>query len=76
MLLAGMTEAESAVVRFATRTGAPLGSREFIAGLERERGRRLRVLARGRPKHKTTTAEPVTAESSLFGRGEASGKCV
>jgi REP-associated tyrosine transposase len=39
-------------VRSATRTGQPLGGREFVARLERESGRNLRVQARGRPRRK------------------------
>jgi hypothetical protein len=39
-----------AAVRHATRTGEPLGSSEFVTNLERQAGRRLRVLDRGRPR--------------------------
>jgi putative transposase len=37
-------------MRRATLTGEPFGSEEFLAGLERQAGRRLRVLSRGRPR--------------------------
>ena len=50
LLLAGMPDGESASVREATRTGEPLGSPEFVVGLERQVGRRLRLHPRGRPK--------------------------
>ena len=50
ILAARMSEGESDAVRRATRTGEPLGSPEFVSGLERRTGRRLRVWARGRPK--------------------------
>jgi putative transposase len=38
-------------IREATYTGRPLGSREFVAGLEQQLGRRLAARAGGRPKH-------------------------
>jgi putative transposase len=47
-------------VRCATRTGEPLGASEFVARIEREAGRDLRVLARGRP--------PKNASDPFFGR--------
>jgi putative transposase len=50
ILAAGGAEGEEEAVRRATRTGEPLGSRRFVAELERRSGRRLRVLERGRPK--------------------------
>ena len=50
VLLAGMSEGESGAVRRATETGQPLASHEFVKQLERHTGRRLLVLARGRPK--------------------------
>ena len=37
-------------IRACTHTGRPLGNRKFVAGLEREFGRRLRALSVGRPK--------------------------
>jgi putative transposase len=52
MLSAYMPEAESEAVRRATRTREPLGSQEFISGLERQKGKRLRVGERGRPHRK------------------------
>jgi hypothetical protein len=48
-LLLGVSQAECDAVRRATHTGEPLGSREFLRQLERHAGRRLKVLARGRP---------------------------
>ena len=50
LLFDGMGESDSGAVREATRTGEPLGSGTFVAGLEAQAGRRLRVLARGRPR--------------------------
>jgi len=40
---------EAARIRRATELGEPLGSDLFVANLERQAGRRLRVLQRGRP---------------------------
>jgi len=48
-LRSAVPEEDCAAVRSATRTGEPLGAREFVARLELEAGRNLRVLARGRP---------------------------
>jgi putative transposase len=42
-------EEDCIAVRCATRSGEPLGTSEFVARLELESGRNLRVLARGRP---------------------------
>jgi hypothetical protein len=51
ILGAGMVDGgEEEAIRRATLTGEPLGSRGFLAQLERRAGRRLRVLERGRPK--------------------------
>ena len=47
----GLTVGELAAIRRATRVGEPLGSAEFLGNLERLAGKRLRVLARGRPKN-------------------------
>jgi putative transposase len=64
-------DGETEAVRQATRTGEPLGSREFVQGLERWAGRRLRVLARGRPKRKSGAPEDAAAQGCLFaGREE------
>jgi putative transposase len=41
---------ELTAIRNATYTGRPLGSREFVVGLEKKLGRRLEVRAVGRPK--------------------------
>jgi putative transposase len=45
------TAEERRAIRDATYTGRPLGSREFVAGLERELGRSLEARAGGRRKH-------------------------
>ena len=49
---AGVSVGETDAIRRATHTGEPLGSREFVAAVERQAGRSLRVLARGRPPKK------------------------
>lgn len=48
--LQSAAEDEGAVLRRATYTGEPFGSREFVERLERQAGRRLRILPRGRPR--------------------------
>ncbi len=53
-------------VRRATRTGEPMGSRDFVAQLERRAGRRLRVLARGRPRAIPPSAEERARQTCLF----------
>ena len=58
--------AECEAVRRATRTGEPLGPREFVADLERRAGKRLRVFERGRPKKKPPCAEDRARQGSLF----------
>jgi len=50
-------------MRRATKLGEPLGSDEFVRDLEAKVGRRLRVLAQGRPAKKAAAA---TAGQSLF----------
>ena len=50
LLASGMPEGDSGKVRESTRTGAPLGEEDFVVRLEKQAGRRLRVLGRGRPK--------------------------
>jgi hypothetical protein len=66
-ILSACTSAgESEAVRRATRTGEPLGSREFILGLERRMGKRLRVGDRGRPRKKPQPAEKGAVQGSLF----------
>ncbi len=49
--------AERESLRRATLTGEPLGSQEFMTRLEREAGRRLRVLPRGRPRKQPEQGE-------------------
>jgi putative transposase len=51
-LASAIPEADCDAVRYATRTGEPLGADEFVARLELESGRNLRVLAKGRPNQK------------------------
>jgi putative transposase len=50
-------EEEVRTLRRATWTGEPLGSERFVKELESEAGRRLRVLARGRPAKERFAAE-------------------
>jgi hypothetical protein len=64
VLGAGMMEGEEDAIRRATRTGEPLGSRGFLTALEKDAGRRLRVLERGRPK--TPPAVRDDEQGSLF----------
>jgi hypothetical protein len=66
ILSAGMSGGECDTVRHATHTGEPLGSPEFITALERQAGRRLRVLARGRPPKLPEAADPAGLQGGLF----------
>jgi putative transposase len=66
ILSAGITGNECDSVHRATYTGEPLGSREFVTALERQAGRRLRVLARGRPSKKTESADQAGQQGSLL----------
>jgi putative transposase len=52
-LAAGLSEAEHAAIRAGERTGRPLGSADFVAGLEQRLGR---VLARQKPGRKPKAA--------------------
>jgi putative transposase len=54
ILAAGMEGGEGDAVRRATYAGEPLGAEEFVTTTERQVGRRLRVLPRGRPRKKKT----------------------
>jgi hypothetical protein len=45
------------LIRHATLTGEPLGSRRFGADFERHAGRRLRALERGRPRKPAELAD-------------------
>jgi putative transposase len=65
ILAAGMEAGECETVRRATNTGEPLGEKEFLAAMERETGRRLRVMPRGRPKT-VNEAGPLGSQQSLF----------
>ncbi|HVP49171.1 MAG TPA: transposase [Bryobacteraceae bacterium] len=67
VLLTGMSQAECDAVRRATHTGEPLGSHEFFTQLERQAGRRLRVLARGRPAKRPCEADRTGCRQELFG---------
>ncbi len=66
ILSASMSDAESEAVRRATRTGEPLGSREFLSALERRMGKRLRVWERGRPERKPQSREGAAVQGCLF----------
>jgi putative transposase len=66
ILSAGMSGGECDTVRRATHTGEPLGSLEFVTTLERQAGRRLRVLARGRPPKKPEAADHAGLQGGLF----------
>jgi len=61
-----MSADEAEAVRRATRTGEPLGSRGFLAEMERQTGKRLRVLERGRPKKAGQCAIDVARQGSLY----------
>jgi putative transposase len=50
ILAAGMEDGECDTVRRATCTGEPLGARVIVTAMERQAGRRLRALPRGRPR--------------------------
>lgn len=66
ILSAGMPGGECDSVRRATNTGAPMGSREFVMALERQAGRTLRVLARGRPPKEHGAVVRAGVQDSLF----------
>ncbi len=66
ILSAGISSGECDSLRRATHTGEPLGSREFVTALERQYGRRLRVLARGRPQKKPEAEDQAGRQASLF----------
>jgi putative transposase len=66
ILSAGISVGESDSIRRATHTGEPLGSRDFVAAVERQAGRRLRVLARGRPRKEPEAAGHIGIQDSLF----------
>ena len=66
ILSAGMNEADLDAVRRATRTGEPLGSREFLVSLERRSGKLLRVRERGRPKAIPQSPEEAARQGCLF----------
>ena len=66
ILAAGFQTVECEAVRRATLTGEPLGPPEFVAALERQVGKRLRVLERGRPKKGPDSASEQVAQDCLF----------
>ena len=66
ILSAGMDGGDLDAVRRATRTGEPLGSREFLVLLERRAGKLLRVRKRGRPKAIRQSAEEAARQGCLF----------
>jgi len=75
ILAAGVNYGESEAIRRATRTGEPLGSREFVARLERRAGRRLRVGERGRPRRQPPSQEDAAAQGCLSASdGQHGGK--
>jgi len=67
ILLAGAPEAECCALRRATLAGEPLGSGEFVARLECQLGRRLRVLDRGRPRRRPEEVTVEATQTSMFG---------
>ena len=71
-LAQGLPEPECAELRRATHAGEPLGSKDFLASLERQARRRLRVFARGRPPKQHTAGEAAGIQGMLFvdGAGE------
>ena len=71
ILEAAMAESECAAVRRATQAGEPFGPPEFIADLERQVGKRLRVLERGRPRKAPQSDDEIARQGKLFG---ASGR--
>lgn len=66
ILSAAMDEGDLEAMRRATRTGEPLGSREFLVWLERRTGKPLRVRKRGRPKPIRQPAEEAARQGCLF----------
>ncbi len=66
-LLSGISHADCDSIRRATQTGEPLGSRAFLRQLERQAGRRLQVLARGRPAEQPNQPERNGLQQELFG---------
>ena len=68
-LQAEVLESECDALRLATHTGEPLGPRQFVTQLERQAGRRLRVLPRGRPPKAPPSLTGLDCQESLFGVG-------
>ncbi|MGE5646832.1 MAG: transposase [Acidobacteriota bacterium] len=64
-LTAAIPDKRWEAVRRAAYTGEPLGSREFVTVLERQAGRRLQVLKRGRPR-KPEQEAPDSKQACLF----------
>ena len=65
-LLSGLSQGECDSLRRATQTGEPLGSRQFLRQLERQAGRRLEVLSRGRPAKRPNKPDPICLQQGLF----------
>jgi putative transposase len=65
-LLSGLSDDEMQAVRHATRTGEPLGSREFLMRLERQAGKRLSVLPRGRPTNRPEKGTDAFSHADAF----------
>jgi putative transposase len=63
-LASGLSDDLTERVRRGTRLGEPCGDEEFVGGLEREAGRRLRVFGRGRPSRAAVAKEE---QGALFG---------
>ncbi|MDR3701498.1 MAG: transposase [Candidatus Sulfopaludibacter sp.] len=68
-LSSSRTEEEDAPLRLATLRGEPLGSTQFVAELELRAGRRLRVLARGRPRKPQALATAKFLQESMVASG-------
>ena len=66
VLAAGAEGAEWEAVRRATRTREPLGAEEFVMALEWQTGRKLRVLARGRPRKIVEVDKHSERQAELF----------
>jgi putative transposase len=72
----GVTEAagELAAIRAKTATGRPLGSKDFVAALERKMGRVLEPRATGRPRKRLEGEAPSAIQTALsFALGQENG---
>ena len=66
ILTSAVPDGRAVDLRRATSTGEPLGSRDFVASLEHEVGRKLRVLGRGRPRKVREGSLETVASVGLF----------